>query len=98
MTLNPVTMNLQALNPEAVNPTLPILILAPPFCPQMLKRAGIRVAAYHAGRQMEERLSVQRDFSLGLLRVVVATVRESGQKGSTHVWVFTHDMGAGGGW
>eukprot|EP00798_Chlamydomonas_sp_ICE-L_P005332 gene5332-12927_t len=39
-----------------------------------LKRAGIRALSYHAGKSMDERLSVQRQFSEGQARVVVATV------------------------
>jgi len=40
----------------------------------ILKQSGIRAASYHAGKSMEERLAVQRDFSGQHLRVVVATV------------------------
>jgi len=41
---------------------------------QALQRAGIRAASYHAGKPMEERLSVQRALCTGAVRVVVATV------------------------
>lgn len=39
-----------------------------------LVRAGIAAAPYHAGKHMDERLSVQRSFAKGQLRVVAATV------------------------
>ena len=37
-------------------------------------RAGVAAAPYHAGKHMDERLSVQRSFAKGQLRVVAATV------------------------
>lgn len=39
-----------------------------------LKQAGINAASYHAGKHMDERLSVQAAFCSGSTRVVVATI------------------------
>lgn len=40
---------------------------------ELLRRAGVAAAAYHAGLEREERAGAQADFLAGRLRVVVAT-------------------------